>query len=91
MRSRVWLLLWFVSTLSGCQTADFGYPSWCNPPSASHQLAQTRQFDPFPDPTIGTPILGGRPQGFMEPRPEPNPVKHQFVPGVPPSPYATAY
>lgn len=59
---------------TGC--AQTAMPQLCNPPSASTQLATAREFDPFPDPTIAPPILGGRPLGFREPRPEPDVTKN---------------
>lgn len=90
-RSRWYLLLVVGLTLPGCESPFLGRPNWCNPGTASQQMAQARKFDPFPDPTIGPPILGGRPMGFMEPRAEPDLVKHQFVPGASALPYAQAY
>jgi hypothetical protein len=76
---------------SGCtNNSQFGRPVICDQKSASQRLYESKQFDPYPDPTIGPPILGGRPQGFMEPRPEPDPVKHQFYPGRTPMPYVPA-
>ncbi len=89
MRFQYCLLLFACVLALGCET--LGRPNWCNPGSASQQLNQAKQFDPFPDPNIGPPILGGRPEGFMEPRPEPDPVKHQFVPGAAGMPYVGAY
>lgn len=95
MKTRRWFTLLVSSTIlagSGCtNNYQFGRPVIVDNKSASQRLNQSKQFDPFPDPTIGTPILGGRPMGFMEPRPEPNPVKHQFVPGHTPMPYVGAY
>jgi hypothetical protein len=89
MRSHYSLALVFAVVLTGCET--LGMPNWCNPPPASYQREKANQFDPYPDPYIAPPILGGRPPGAMEPRQEPNPIKHQFVPGHSAGPYTPAY
>jgi hypothetical protein len=91
MRFYLWLLLLPFAILPGCESPFMGRPNWCDPGSASQQLTQAKKFDPYPDPTIAPPVLGGRPLGFMEPRPEPNPVKQQFAPGTIGLPYAPAY
>jgi hypothetical protein len=87
MRFRIWMVLLLAIALTGCET--LGMPNWCNPPPASYQRDQARRFDPYPDPYIAPPILGGRPPGYMEPRQEPNPEKH--LSANPMGPYMPAY
>jgi hypothetical protein len=68
-----WILLAPVCA-SGCGPF-FGLPRIWPPASESTQIARAKQFDPYPDPTIGPPVIGGRPQGFLYPRPDPDPNK----------------
>jgi hypothetical protein len=71
---------WFSLTLllplcaTGCGPL-FGTPQIWPPAPEATQIARARRFDPFPDPNIGPPVIGGRPQGFIDPRPDPDPNK----------------
>jgi hypothetical protein len=71
---------WFSLTLllalcaTGCGPL-FGTPQIWPPAPEATQMARARKFDPFPDPNIGPPVVGGRPQGFIDPRPDPDPNK----------------
>ena len=53
----------------------FGLPTVWPPESQKTQVARASKFDPFPDPNMGPAVIGGRPQGFLNPRPEPDPNK----------------
>jgi hypothetical protein len=64
------LLPLFGLLLVGCGP-QFGLPRICEPGTASSKLAQAKDYDPFPDPNIAPPIVGGRPLGFINPREEP--------------------
>jgi hypothetical protein len=74
MFARHWIALSMLFALSGCGL--FENPISCNPGPTSYQVSQARRFDPYPDPTTGTPIVGGRPIDYMEPRPEPDVTKN---------------
>jgi hypothetical protein len=68
----------FVITAALAGTAGCGLwenPRTCYPGSESYQLKQATRFDPYPDPTTGPPIVGGRPIEYMSPRPEPDVTK----------------
>jgi hypothetical protein len=55
--------------ISGCGPF-FGLPSICEPGSESQKLSRAQKFDPYPDPNMGPAVVGGRPEGFMNPRPD---------------------
>ena len=74
-RWKLMLLACVVAFASGCTSNELGRPSWCAPGSASQQLNRAKKYDPYPDPYIAPPILGGRPMGFFEPRQEPDVTK----------------
>ncbi len=61
--------------LPGC--ASTSLPNWCNPGPEGYQRNLAKKYDPYPDPTIGQPIVGGRPLEYLEPRPEPDVTKNQ--------------
>ncbi len=63
----------------------FGLPSICEPGSESQKLADAKKFDPYPDPNMGPAVVGGRPEGFMHPRPDPDITK------LPLPPWAQSY
>jgi len=67
----------------GCTNPDFGVPRICNPPPESTQVARARKFDPYPDPSIGPAVVGGRPIDYIDPRPEPDITKNtRFLSGA---------
>ena len=67
---------------AGCTNPDFGMPRICNPAPESVQVARARKFDPYPDPTIGPAVVGGRPIDYINPRPEPDISKNtRFLSG----------
>jgi len=51
--------------LVGC--ANMYPPNWCSPGTAKHQQLVAEQYDPYPENDIGTPVVGGRPRGYMTP------------------------
>ena len=66
---RAWL--WVVIALltsSGC--AQYG-TSLLNPGSTDQQQARALFHDPYPDPDAGPNVDDVRPQGYVEPAPEP--------------------
>ncbi len=54
--------------LVGC--ANITPPNWCSPGSARYQQDVAEQYDPYPENDVGTPLVGGRPRGYMYPRAE---------------------
>ena len=68
------LLLLLPLFATGCGPL-FGLPTVWPPESQKTQIARASKFDPFPDPNMGPAVIGGRPQGFLNPRPEPDPNK----------------
>jgi hypothetical protein len=76
-RNRQLFALGCLILLTGCGP-QFGMPSLCEPGSASSKLAAAKKFDPYPDPSIGPPVVGGRPLGFQTPRAEPDATKRPF-------------
>ena len=67
----------------GCTNPDFGVPRICNPAPESVQVARARKFDPYPDPSIGPAVVGGRPIDYINPRPEPDITKNtRFLSGA---------
>jgi hypothetical protein len=58
---------------AGC--AGTALPNWLNPGPTKYQVGQAESYDPYPDPTIGPPIVGGRPIGYLDPRANPDPAK----------------
>jgi hypothetical protein len=73
-RRRFYLALFLPLVASGCGPL-FGTPQIWPPAPESVQINRAKKFDPFPDPSIGPPVIGGRPQGFLDPRPDPDPNK----------------
>ena len=73
-RRRFYLALIVPLVASGCGPL-FGTPQIWPPAPESVQINRAKKFDPFPDPSIGPPVIGGRPQGFLDPRPDPDPNK----------------
>jgi hypothetical protein len=71
--------------ISGCGPF-FGLPSICEPASESQKLTRATKFDPYPDPNMGPAIVGGRPEGFMNPRPEASDFAKRGMP-----PWAQSY
>jgi hypothetical protein len=61
---------------AGCNNPQFGLPQLANNEPAWYQLNQAKRFDPYPDPNMGPPVVGGRPPGFVQPRPEPDATKN---------------
>jgi hypothetical protein len=55
--------------LSGCGWVP--PPRLHSPGPAFFQRQQAAQFDPYPEEDVGPQVVGGRPQGFEEPPPEP--------------------
>ncbi len=68
------LMLLLPLFVTGCGPL-FGLPTVWPPESEKTQVARASKFDPFPDPNMGPAVIGGRPQGFLNPRPEPDPNK----------------
>ena len=60
--------------LSGCGLVE--NPITCNPGPTAYQVNEAKRFDPYPDPTTGPPIVGGRPLDYIDPRPEPDVTKN---------------
>jgi hypothetical protein len=58
-----------VLTATGCRTT--GKPQIFGPGSAPYQQHQAQQFDPYPEPNVGPSVVGGRPEGYTTPAPEP--------------------
>ena len=59
------------AVLSGCaDSREFGTPTIRNPGSEAYQQVQAQKFDPYPDPYVGTPVAGTRPQDFQSPSAE---------------------
>jgi hypothetical protein len=77
IRNRQLLALGCLILLTGCGPS-FGMPSLCEPGSASSKLAAAKKFDPYPDPNIGPPVVGGRPLGFETPREDADITKRGF-------------
>ena len=73
-RRHRFLLLLMPLFATGCGPL-FGTPTIWPPESQKTQVARASKFDPFPDPNMGPAVIGGRPQGFLNPRPEPDPNK----------------
>ena len=85
MVNRRSLLLGIVSLLlvAGCTNPDFGVPRICDPAPESAKVARARKFDPYPDPSIGPSVVGGRPIDYINPRPEPDITKNtRFLSGA---------
>src|SRR5262245_55939508 len=59
--------------ITGC--AGTALPNWLNPGPTRYQVSQADTYDPYPDPSIGPPIVGRRPIGYMDPRAKPDPAK----------------
>lgn len=62
------LLAAMVVSLCGC--ANMG-PNIFHPGPAPLQQARAMRFDPYPEPDVGPPVLGGRPREYQVPVPEP--------------------
>ena len=76
-------ILPLVLTLAGCTNPDFGVPRFCDPAPESVKVARARKFDPYPDPSIGPAVVGGRPIDYIDPRPEPDVSKNtRFLQGT---------
>jgi hypothetical protein len=85
MLNRHSLLLGIASLLlaAGCTNPDFGVPRICDPVPESAKVARARKFDPYPDPSIGPAVVGGRPIDYINPRPEPDITKNtRFLSGA---------
>jgi len=52
-----------VGLLPGCLAP----PSIVHPGPEAYQQARAQKFDPYPDPNVGTPVAGTRPQDFQNP------------------------
>jgi len=69
--------------VAGCTNPDFGMPRICDPAPESTKVARARKFDPYPDPSIGPAVVGGRPIDYINPRPEPDITKNtRFLSGA---------
>ena len=65
MKSGKWLLCCMLSASSlGC--ADM-FPRFVGPGPAREQQRVFSRFDPYPDPTLGPEVVGGRPLGYQNP------------------------
>lgn len=72
--------VYWVGALCLLQCATLGcvgteLPNWCNPGPEWFQVSQAKKFDPYPDPTIGPAVVGGRPLAYRDPRPNPDLTK----------------
>ena len=54
--------------LVGC--ANIAPLNWSSPGTARHQQLVAEQYDPYPENDVGTPLVGGRPRGYMYPAAE---------------------
>lgn len=52
---------------AGCYSPYIRTPNLAHPGTAAEQRADAERFDPYPDPELGPPVLGGRPPGFTRP------------------------
>ncbi|HEY2760233.1 MAG TPA: hypothetical protein VGI75_05805 [Pirellulales bacterium] len=66
-------LLAALLSITGC--VGTGLPNWLNPGPTNYQVGQADSYDPYPDPTIGPAVVGGRPIGYLNPRANPDPAK----------------
>jgi hypothetical protein len=64
-----WLALACACLASGCGTPR-AYNFW-HPGNIQSQRLRAVVHDPYPDPDLGPPVLGGRPRDYFEPLPEP--------------------
>jgi hypothetical protein len=57
-----------LTAMVGCKSV--AGPNWCHPGSAKVQQNRALRYDPYPDPDIGPPVVGGRPREYDIPPPE---------------------
>ena len=62
------IVLLAAAVLSGCADSQtLGRPTITNPGSEAYQQTRAQKYDPYPDPYLGTPVAGTRPQDFQNP------------------------
>jgi len=82
-RQLLLVIMPLVTLAAGCTNPDFGVPRFCDPAPESVKVARARKFDPYPDPSIGPAVVGGRPIDYIDPRPEPDISKNtRFLQGT---------
>jgi hypothetical protein len=54
--------------MSGC-SSSVARPNWLNPGPVAYQQNQALRYDPYPEDSLGPPVLGGRPREYDRPRP----------------------
>lgn len=57
--------------LVGLCACNVSRPNWCQPGTLSYQKSRATYHDPYADNDAGTPVDGGRPRDFENPRSEP--------------------
>lgn len=59
-------------SFAGCRShPNFHFPTILPEGSTKQQQMIGNQFDPYPDPDVGPPVVGGRPRDYQKPVAEP--------------------
>ena len=62
---KIILLATTTMIVAGC--ANITPPNWYCPGTARQQQLKAERYDPYPENDTGTPVVGGRPRGYMNP------------------------
>lgn len=69
---------WLATFFAGCASPMFfHYPTILPDGTVAEQQRAGIRFDPYPDPDVGPPVVGGRPRDYQNPVMEPE--RSRFV------------